>query len=331
MAMSIEVQALNRPVSLLAQESVLPVMWQWRCEGVRTALVTLVGIEGSAPRPLGAQMVVAEDGRYFGYLSGGCIEQSIVIEAQDVIRAGRNRMVRYGRGSKYIDVRLPCDSGLEFHFDCMMSSALIGAGVRHIGARQRFALDTDMASGASAITLLKDGERAESTRVGDRFRRVYLPQPRLLLLGSGPILSGLASLARAVGIETEVWTPDESTRRQVRDAGFDAIAERGLPVGAIDRLDWASAVVLAFHDHDAEPALLARLLARDCFYIGALGSRAAHQARLQALVGLGSKEEDAARIRAPVGSIQGAKSKATLAIGILAEVMAAAKERQLVV
>lgn len=328
--MSIEVQTSGRPVSLLAQESVLPVMWKWRCEGVRTALVTLVGIEGSSPRPLGAQMVVAEDGRYFGYLSGGCLERSIAVEAQDVIRSGENRLVRYGRGSKYIDVRLPCDSGLEFQFDCTISSELLGVSALHISARRRFALDMDIASGTSRIAILGDSEPAESVRDGDRFRRAYLPPPRLLLLGSGPALSGLAALARATGLDTEVWTPDENTRNQVRDAGLDAIADSELPERIVDRLDSASAVVLVFHEHDIEPTLLSRLLKRDCFYIGALGSRAAHNARLRALIDLGLDEADTARIRAPVGTIQGAKSKATLAVGILAELMAAAKERHLV-
>lgn len=327
---SIEVQASSRTASLLAQDSVLPIMWKWRCDGARTALVTLVGIDGTSPRPLGAQMVVAEDGRHFGYLSGGCLERAIVVEAQDVIRSGKNRLVRYGRGSRYIDVRLPCDSGLEFQFDCTMSAELLGTSVLHLSARQRFAVDADIEHGAREIAMLRSNERHECTREGNRFRRVYLPQPRVLLLGSGPVLSGLAALAHATGLETDVWTPDESTRSQVRAAGLEPLSGADLPERALDRLDAASAAVLVFHEHDAEPALLARLLQRDCFYIGALGSRSAHKARLRALFDLGWTEPDTSRIRAPVGAIQGAKSKATLAVGILAELLAAAKERGLV-
>lgn len=327
---NIEVPAPSRTVSLLAHDSVLPIMWKWRCEGARTALVTLVGIDGTSPRPLGAQMVVAEDGRHFGYLSGGCLERAIVIEAQDVIRCGANRLVRYGRGSKYIDVRLPCDSGLEFQFDCTLGPDVLGTSVLHLSARQRFAMDADLESGACKITMLRGDEVPECTREGNRFRRVYLPQPRLLLLGSGPVLSGLAALAQATGLETDVWAPDESTRSQVRAAGIETISGADLPERAVERLDSASAAVLVFHEHDAEPTLLARLLQRDCFYIGALGSRSAHKARLRALSDLGWSELDTARIRAPVGAIQGAKSKATLAVGILAELLAAAKERRLV-
>lgn len=328
--MSIEVYPSKRPASLLAQDNVLPVMWQWRCEGLRTALVTLVGIEGSSPRPLGAQMVVAEDGRYFGYLSGGCLERSIATEAQEVIRSGENRLVRYGRGSKYIDVRLPCNSGLDFYFDCTMDPEVLSASVLHLNARRQFSLETEFSTGVSTIGMTDECNQAGCVRYDNRFSRVFLPQPRLLLLGTGPALSGLAALARAMGLDTEVWTPDESTRNQVKDAGLDAIDARELPERTVERLDASSAVVLVFHDHELEPELLTRILKRNCFYIGALGSRTAHDARIQALVERGLEADDVARVRGPVGTIQGAKSKASLAIGILAEVMAEAKERRLI-
>lgn len=69
---------------------------------------------------------------------------------------------------------------------------------------------------------------------------------------------------------------------------------------------------------------------QDCFYIGVLGNRAVHKQRLEALAALGIDGADLARLRAPVGSIQGAKTKATLAVGILAELLAEAKARHLV-
>ena len=63
-------------------------------------LVTLVGIAGSSPRALGAQMVVRSDGDYRGSFSGGCIEAAIVGEARSILRAGESRIVRFGAGSR---------------------------------------------------------------------------------------------------------------------------------------------------------------------------------------------------------------------------------------
>lgn len=315
---------------LLAEDDVLPELWAWHRRGLRTALVTLVGIEGAAPRPLGAQMAVAEDGRHFGYLSGGCLERAIVLEAQDVIRSGRNRLVRYGQGSRYVDIRLPCGSGLDLHFDCTLGSEQMSTMALYRAARKDFALRSSLSGGPAQVVLLARGAPHVSAREGDVFSRVFLPRMRLLLLGSGPALTALALLAQAVGIETEIWSPDEATRATIRDAGLEASAEPRLNEEAIDRLDASSAVVLAFHEHDVEGEILARLLRRDCFYIGVLGNRAVHTQRLHVLAALGVDAEDLARLRAPVGSIQGAKTKATLAVGILAELMAEAKACHLV-
>ena len=88
----------------------------WIAQGQRVALVTLVGIEGSTSRGLGSQMAVAEDGRFAGSFSGGCIEDAIVAEARDVLAARTGRTVRYGAGSPYIDVRLPCGGGIDLCF-----------------------------------------------------------------------------------------------------------------------------------------------------------------------------------------------------------------------
>lgn len=89
-------------------ENVLPRLLDWRRRGLRTALATLVAIDGSFPRALGAQMAIAEDGSAAGYISGGCLEGALISEAQDAMAEHKNRLVRYGKGSKYFDIVLPC-------------------------------------------------------------------------------------------------------------------------------------------------------------------------------------------------------------------------------
>ncbi len=163
------------PRGLLADEDVLADLWAWHHHGLRAALVTLVGIEGAAPRPLGAQMAIAEDGRYVGYLSGGCLEQAIVLEAQDVIRSGSNRLVRYGKGSPYFDIRLPCGSGLDMYFDCSLSPELMGVMAVQRAARKGFVLKSTLSGLPSEICTLRKGDSHVSARDGDTFARVFLP------------------------------------------------------------------------------------------------------------------------------------------------------------
>ena len=329
--MTISFQRFPTTPGLLADEDVLPHLVRWQGEGKRTALVTLTSVEGGAPRQPGAQMAVAEDGDYAGYLSGGCLEQAVALEAQAVIRAGQNKLVRYGKGSPYFDIKLPCGSGLDLYFDQALGAATVDAMIALRAERRPFALRTSLPRGESAVEAIAPEAPIEQSRCeGDVFRRVYAPNLRLLLLGNGPTLAGMASLAAATGIELAIRSPDEATRKELSGAGFRIFLDDAELDPAIDRLDFASAAILFFHDHEQEPQLLARLLRTKCFYIGALGNHAVHRERVAALAAQGFREEDLARIRAPVGSIGGAKSKATLAIGALAEMMAEAKALNLV-
>jgi xanthine dehydrogenase accessory factor len=322
----------SRP-SLLEDEDVLSPMLRWQSEGQRVALITLVGVDGGAPRQPGSQMAVAADGRHAGYLSGGCLEQAVVLEAQAVMAERQNRLVRYGRGSPYFDIQLPCGSGLDLYFDQALGQDLLTEMVSLRTERRPFALRTMLSSGSSSVARINPTEVVQSSfRADDLFSRVYPPNLRLLLLGSGPALVGMAILAVAAGIELTVLSDDETTRAEIAAAcGLErCLLHDDRLTDAIDQIDFASAAVLYFHSHEKEPDLLALLLLTKSYYIGALGNHAVHRERLATLAERGIAQSDLSRIRAPVGSIAGAKSKATLAVGVLAEMMTEAKGRNLI-
>lgn len=311
---------------LLSDEDVLPSLEAWQREGQRTALVTLVSVEGGAPRQAGAQMAVAEDGRYAGYLSGGCLEAAVALEAQAAIREGRNRQVRYGRGSPYFDVKLPCGSGLDLYFDQAIDRGRVTEMTALAAQRRAFTLSTDLESGQSRVDAVPTtAPMARSARAENQFVRVYPPALRLFLLGTGPAVSAIASLSQSSGLEIAVWSPDEATRREVTRLGLPAHDRSDALSRGISHLDAASAAVLVFHDHGAEPGILARVLKTEAFYIGVLGNHAVHRERVAALAAEGFDATSRTRLRAPVGSIPAAKSKATLAAGVLAEILDTAK------
>lgn len=315
--------------SLLDEDDVLPVLGRWRQQGLRTVLVTLTGVEGGAPRQPGAQMAVAEDGRYCGYLSGGCLEQAVALEAVDAMRSGGNRLVRYGKGSPYFDIKLPCGSGLDLYFDQGLRDGELTALLEHRGRRQSCVLRTVLGSGDSSVEIV-DGAIPVSHCAGDVFVRAYPAAMRLALIGNGPALTGIAALAQAAGLDLVVWSTDDVTRGQLRASGVQSGSSEAELEAAIAGLDDASAAVVVFHDHEAEPGILRRLLARPCFYLGVLGNHAVHRARIDALRQLGVTTEALERLHAPVGSIANAKSKTTFAFGVLAEMLAEAKARNLI-
>lgn len=323
--MSISPKQVVPHLNLIDQDDVLPMLRFWRSSGMRVALVTLVGVVGGAPRQPGAQMAVAEDGSYVGYLSGGCLEQAVALEARDVIARAENRLVRYGEGSPYLDIRLPCGSGLDLYFDQALDAHVLDAMVLMRAGRQSFSVTTELSSGVSIAQELDDEPLPASGRSGDAFTRVYPAPLRLALIGNGPALTGIATLARATGVETMVWSSEVATRAQLDQLGLEARKTPGELPAMIEALDYTSATVLVFHDHDAEPEILRQLLQRPCFYIGVLGNRAVHRARLDALGKMGVNPQEFARIHAPVGSIPNAKSKTTFAFGVLTEMLAEAK------
>ena len=273
----------------------------------RFALVTLVLIDGASPRSLGAQMAVDEDGDWVGYLSGGCVERAIVTEATDAIRQGRNRRIRYGKGSPYVDIQLPCGSAIELLFDVERT-------------------EYDMRSIEAALSarreghLMFDGDASENEGMAP-LKVTFTPRRRLIVLGTGPVAVLLCRLAVASAFDVLFYSNDEPTLEYGRQAGaevFHLITQRRAPDIAVDD---RTAIAFLFHDHDWEEELLPAVLRSDAFYIGAIGSRRTHGQRIERLLARGVPMKDIERIHGPAGIFGGSKSAADIALSILAQVV----------
>jgi xanthine/CO dehydrogenase XdhC/CoxF family maturation factor len=86
----------------------------WRADGKQVAVATVVKVEGSAPRPVGAAMAVSDAGDLAGSVSGGCVETAVFEEAQEVLRSGTPKLLRYGITDEMAwDVGLACGGTIE--------------------------------------------------------------------------------------------------------------------------------------------------------------------------------------------------------------------------
>ena len=95
-------------------KEVLPEVEAWRAAGDRVAVATVVKVEGSAPRPVGAAMAVSSGGELAGSVSGGCVEAAVFEEAQEVLRTGQPKLLRYGITDEMAwDVGLACGGTIE--------------------------------------------------------------------------------------------------------------------------------------------------------------------------------------------------------------------------
>jgi xanthine/CO dehydrogenase XdhC/CoxF family maturation factor len=81
---------------LSTDSDILRAAEDWRRQGREVALATVVQTWGSAPRPVGANLVIDQEGNFLGSVSGGCVEGAVVTEALDVIESGKPKMLEFG-------------------------------------------------------------------------------------------------------------------------------------------------------------------------------------------------------------------------------------------
>ena len=247
-------------------------------------LCTIVNIEGSFSRRLGAQLAVHPDGSVTGSLSDGCLEQELVAQ---IARGGGRRVLRYGAGSAQVDFRLPCGGGLDILIDPNPDRAACRQVTAALDAREQ-----------GTLALPPESPLAE---------RRYVPQLRLMLFGEGPELEAMSVLAAASGMVVETYD---------RTGGSLALGQRPDHLTA-DR--W-TAIVLLFHDHEWEAAILDWALRSPAFFIGAQGGAPARAQRAARLLAMGYAEPQLARIASPIGTVSHSREPAALALSVLAGV-----------
>lgn len=284
-------------------------------EGLGVVLVTLTGIEGTSPRALGAQMAVAQDGRYAGSFTGGCIEAAVVAEAMHALADAHARLVRFGAGSPYLDIRLPCGGGIDLLFNPQPPRSVIADALSAIDRRE-----------AAMLALSTDGvctamEAAPTGWDKDRFLLRLEPRLRILAIGQGEELTALARLAHAFGADVSALSPDRP--------GLDDLAREGIHIIELatrSRLppvqsDIWTAIVFLFHDRDWEEHLLPAALALPGFYFGAVGSRRTQELRLETLRAAGVPSHLRRLLQTSVGLIPATRDPATLALSTLSQIV----------
>jgi xanthine dehydrogenase accessory factor len=177
----------------------------------------------------------------------------------------------------------------------------------------RAVLEAHLRSGKSGM---------EETPQGKVFVTAYVPPPRLVITGAVHISQALAPMAGLLGYDVTIVDPRTAFATPERFPDVKLIPEWpdvALPPLAIDRY---TAFVALTHDPKIDDPALLHALARDCFYIGALGSRKTHGRRLERLKAQGASDAALARIHAPIGLAIGAVSPPEIAVAILGQMTA---------
>ena len=191
---------------------------------------------------------------------------------------------------------------------------------------QRFVTGADIAADPLREILeahLRSGKSGMAeTPQGRVFLTVHVPPPRLVITGAVHISQALAPVARLIGYDVTIVDPRTAFASPERFPDVKLIAQwpdEALPPLGVDRYTAFAALT---HDPKIDDPALLHALARDCFYIGALGSKKTHARRLERLKAQGVTDAALARVHAPIGLAIGAVSPSEIAVSIMAEITA---------
>ncbi|MFT4036222.1 MAG: XdhC family protein, partial [Patulibacter sp.] len=311
----------------------------WAADGRVAALCTIVAVHGRAPLPLGASLAVAADGATAGAISGGCVEREVIDTAQQVLRGAAPRRLRFAAGSDPLtDAGLPCGGGIDVWVQRWLAAdgaGAQGAEQRSAAAREQEIFAAAVRSGDAATWRFAVGPVCEGQAVateptaglpsaGGRFALTVEAAGRLVLVGAGPVASALAALAPTFGLCAVIVEPRPAVAARIAIPAATDLVEAWPQeaFGALAPIAPQDAVIALSHQPAIDDATLRAALASGAGFVGALGSRASHAARVARLREWGIPDAALQRIVGPVGLDLGGWAPGEVALSIAAELVA---------
>ncbi|KIC42571.1 XdhC/CoxI family protein [Ruegeria sp. ANG-R] len=304
---------------------------KWYRADKGAALATVVETWGSAPRRVGAQLVIAGDGRIEGSVSGGCVEGAVIVEALEAIEEGEARLLEFGVSDEdAFAVGLACGGTIRVLVEpigSVMPEPMLAELVAARARRDPLAYEVNVETGHRALRRNAYAERLRMDRSGfeedgQTFVAVHNPPLRLIVVGAVHIAQALVPMARIAGYDPAIVDPREAFASDTRFPGETVLTD--WPDEAVSKLglDARTALVLLTHDPKLDDPALQAALSANVFYIGALGSKRTHSKRIDRMKQAGFTDEQIARIHGPVGLGIGAASPSEIAVAVLAQMTA---------
>lgn len=295
---------------------------EWVKAGRRVVMATVVRTWGSAPRPIGALTAIRDDGMVVGSVSGGCIEDDMILQVREgkLVR-DKPATTQYGVSAEEAKrFGLPCGGTLELVLEPLTKESGLDELLARVERHELVTRRLDMKSGRVALGSARSTDLLAFD--GATLSTVHGPRWRLLIIGAGQLSTFLAQMAQGLDYQVTICDPREEYAEGWNIAGVEL--KRGMPDDVVIamNLDGHSAVVTLTHDPKLDDMALLEALKSPAFYIGAIGSRKNNEARRQRLAEFDLSRDEIARLHGPVGLKLGAKTPPEIAIAILAEMTA---------
>ncbi len=278
-------------------------------------------------------MVIRDDGVFEGSVSGGCVEGSVIAEAINLIEADKD-----GPHSKELSFSVASEQAWEVGLACggeinvwlLVLKANDITPLMHALDLQSNNKTCELAFGndTSSIHILELGSPSKKpvpAKQGGQFVVPLIPPLCLDIIGAVHIAQHLALMASECDFKVRVIDPRAAFTEERSFSGVELISEWPDDFFRKHVAGPTTAVVTLTHDPKLDDAALAEALKSNPFYIGCLGSKKTHSARLKRLSELGFSPKDTGRIHGPVGLDISAATPAEIAVSILAEIIREAR------
>lgn len=326
-------------------------------QGKKTALATVVHVEGSSYRRPGARMLVTEDGNLTGAISGGCLEGDALRKAVLVITQGRNKLVIYDTTDEEdarLGIQLGCNGIVSILFEPVdnrntdnpinvlktaianRASTVLITGYsmndeNHYGtvslASLAMGVNRQLLQAAREALANQKSVHTELVTGTNRqffFLQYYQPPVSLVIVGAGNDAVPLVAIAKILGWPVTLvdGRSSHATRQRFPDV---AKIETGKPEEVINRLspDERTAIILMTHNYNYDIDMLRLLLQKKTGYLGVLGPASKYKKMLLELEqkGIAISNNALEKIYAPTGLDLGAETAEEIALSITSEIL----------
>ena len=306
----------------------------WLNSGFKVQLFTVVNTWGSSPRPPGSLMALREDGHVVGSVSGGCIEDDLIIRARDdqslkLLSQQPQLPTIINYGEEADEARrfgLPCGGTMQVVQESLNSGSKLDSLLTRLAQGEIVKRTVNFNSGE--VNLSKANKEELVSCNESVYTNVFGPRYRLLIIGAGQIGELLARIALTLDFAVTVCDPREEYYHEW--SVDDVTLHQTMPDDTVIamQVDSRMAVVALTHDPKLDDMALMEALSSPAFFVAALGSRLNNDRRRERLKEFDLNEAQITRLFGPAGLDIGSHTPAEIAVAIAAQLVAVKNGKQ---
>ena len=301
----------------------------WLSAGHGVVLYTVVNTWGSSPRPPGSIMILRDDGQVAGSVSGGCIEDDLILRLEKEGIPKKPGIVSYGvKADEARRFGLPCGGTMRLVQEPLAGTEAADHLSQLLNMLAQGHVVTRHLSLESAMVSQHIANDSDSLKCDEKeFISVFGPRYRLLIIGAGQIGELLSQIAISLDFAVTVCDPRIEYNAEWAIPNTHLVTTMPDDTVVDMKMDSRTAVVALTHDPKLDDLALMEALASPAFYIGALGSKVNNDTRRLRLREFDLDEQQISALRGPAGLDIGSHTPAEIAVSIAAEIVAVKNQK----